>query len=211
MRRGTLSGRRRVSRPRAAAGARGRGAPILRGRGRRGRGAVLLACSPCSPGPAPSASPCARLVARSSRSAAGRRRRRRRRRAVDGVPRRRHGDRRQPLLLRGRRLHAVPPVLVPAHRHVPAVAWSCWSRRSAGTAASAGTSARSPAIGALISTYHYLIEWKPSLEGGVCRRRPVVRRHLVPRARLRDARLHGAVRVRDHPRPRRPPPAGPTP
>ena len=24
------------------------------------------------------------------------------------------------------------------------------------------------AIGALVSTYHYLIEWKPSLEGGVC-------------------------------------------
>jgi len=24
------------------------------------------------------------------------------------------------------------------------------------------------AIGALVSTYHYLIEWKPSLEGGAC-------------------------------------------
>ena len=24
------------------------------------------------------------------------------------------------------------------------------------------------AIGALISTYHYLVEWRPSLEGGAC-------------------------------------------
>ena len=38
------------------------------------------------------------------------------------------------------------------------------------------------------------------------RRRPVVRRHLVPRARVRDAGVHGVVRIPRHPGARRPPP-----
>ena len=50
----------------------------------------------------------------------------------------------------------------------------------------------------------------PVAGGRGVRRRPVVRRHLVPRARLRDAGVHGAVRLRRHPRPRRPPPPRPS-
>ena len=99
---------------------RRRRAPILHGRGRRGGAAVLLAAG------------------------ARRARRRRRPRSSPGCSRRSVAgaaqlvaavddaalwlaflvaatcDGRQPLLLRGRRLRAVPAVLVPAHRHVPA-------------------------------------------------------------------------------------------
>ena len=50
--------------------------------------------------------------------------------------------------------------------------------------------------GAVISTYHYLVEWYPSLEGPTCARcRVPCTDVVVPRARLRDAVVHGAVRV----------------
>ena len=79
---------------------------VAAGPRRRRRGAVAL------------------VVGRARWPAVGARRRgssrRRRRRAVDRLPRRRARDGRQPLLLRGRRLRAVPAVLVPAHRDVPA-------------------------------------------------------------------------------------------
>ena len=45
---------------------------------------------------------------------------------------------------------------------------SCWSPRSVVTVRSAGTSARSLRSVAVISTYHYLVEWRPSLDGGAC-------------------------------------------
>ena len=45
---------------------------------------------------------------------------------------------------------------------------SSWSPRFVVTVRSAGTSARSPRSARSISTYHYLVEWRPSLEGGAC-------------------------------------------
>ena len=68
---------------------------------------------------------------------------RRRRRAVAVVPRRRRCHGRQPLLLRGRQLRAVPVVLVPAHGDVPAVSHPARRRDPSRPRARAGTWSRS--------------------------------------------------------------------
>ena len=68
------------------------------------------------------------------------------------------------------------------------------------------------AAGAVISTYHYLVEWFPSLEGsGVCAAVGPVYRAVVPPARLRQPLVHGALRFCRHPRPGRPQPPDPPP
>ncbi len=45
---------------------------------------------------------------------------------------------------------------------------SCSLPRSVATGACAGTWFRSRPWAPLVSSYHYLLEWKPSLEGGAC-------------------------------------------
>ena len=108
-----------LRRRRVAASPRPGGAPILHGRGRRGRAAVLRRCWRWSrwPGRGRSCRSPALLGPPIGRRPAGRGRRRRRRAcgSHSSSPQRAG---RQPLLLRDRRIHPVSPVLVPAHRHV---------------------------------------------------------------------------------------------
>ena len=60
------------------------------------------------------------------------------------------------------------------------------------------------ALGACVSIYHYLVEWHPQLEGERVRPDQPVLARVVPRVRLRDAGVHGAVRVRRDHRPAAP-------
>ena len=57
------------------------------------------------------------------------------------------------------------------------------------------------AIGAVISTYHYLLEWFPALDSGVVLRDHAVFGRLVPSARVRQPAVHGAVSIPAHPVP----------
>ena len=61
----------------------------------------------------------------------------------------------------------MPVVLVPAHRDVPAVRHPA-RRRDPPRPRARFYVVPIAAIGALVSSYHYLLEWKPSLEGGAC-------------------------------------------
>ena len=78
----------------------------------------------------------------------------------------RHG--REPVLLRGRRLRAVPAVLVPADRDVPARGRSSASRARRERRRARIYAAALAAIGAVIAAYHVLLEWFPSLDSGAC-------------------------------------------
>ena len=112
----------------------------------------------------------------------------RRRGAVDRLPRRRRGDGGQPVLLRGRQLRAVPAVLVPAHRHVPAGRDPAGRRDPARPrrplVRRAARRASAPACRPTTTSS----SGSPSLEGGACGVGPTRARHLVPRVRLRHAR-----------------------
>ncbi len=107
---------------------------------------------------------------------------------VAGVPRRGHGDARQPLLLRGRPLRSVPPLLVPADRDVPAVGDPA---RRCGAARSGGALVRRPAGrdrrgGRRLP--HAASSGAPNSTRGACEAlRSVVHRRLVRGVRVRHA------------------------
>ncbi|MEJ7585657.1 MAG: hypothetical protein WKF43_16600 [Acidimicrobiales bacterium] len=87
--------------------------------------------------------------------------------ALVGLRRGRGGHGRQPLLLGGGRLHALPSVLVPADLHVPLVpllGLAAW-RRDLHIRPYAAVLA---VIGALVAAYHVLVERFPTLESDVC-------------------------------------------
>ena len=190
MRRATLP-----ARPARSIG--GRRAAILPGRGRRGRAGLLLACWRSSPAPGPS-----RLLRAPASSPARRRPSAALVAAVDDAA----------LWL----AFLVAATARPAASTSPRSPTSCRAT-CAGTSASPCTRWRCILLVAAIrrdrgvrwyvgplagdrrrsiSTYHYLVEWFPSLEGGGVRLGDrAVHRRLVPRARLRHAGVHGVVRV----------------